>query len=215
MVLLVLCFFVIFFFVLFCFFFFFFFQAEDGIRDVAVTGVQTCALPIFTARIGMSRPLSAMAFAIASSVPSPPSTTKRSACAGISVRSAVAREPDPNSLAASVDHTASTPRSRSHASRSTSVSRAAASPGLTAIPIRILSGPQDLRASGPEMYQEFFVAFGTGDWGINHRDSLQSYFSRRRGHVGDNARVHGGVLHQSPFADVAAPRFELRFHQRH
>src|SRR2546422_3354143 len=29
------------------FFFFFFFQAEDGIRDVAVTGVQTCALPIY------------------------------------------------------------------------------------------------------------------------------------------------------------------------
>src|SRR5205809_2876540 len=28
-------------------FFFFFFQAEDGIRDVAVTGVQTCALPIW------------------------------------------------------------------------------------------------------------------------------------------------------------------------
>src|SRR2546422_7751990 len=27
--------------------FFFFFQAEDGIRDVAVTGVQTCALPIW------------------------------------------------------------------------------------------------------------------------------------------------------------------------
>src|SRR2546422_7042884 len=26
--------------------FLFFFQAEDGIRDVAVTGVQTCALPI-------------------------------------------------------------------------------------------------------------------------------------------------------------------------
>src|SRR5256884_4363972 len=30
-----------------CCIFFFFFQAEDGIRDVAVTGVQTCALPIF------------------------------------------------------------------------------------------------------------------------------------------------------------------------
>src|SRR2546429_3540447 len=29
--------------------FFFFFQAEDGIRDVAVTGVQTCALPISAA----------------------------------------------------------------------------------------------------------------------------------------------------------------------
>src|SRR6266852_7079713 len=27
-------------------FFFFFFQAEDGIRDATVTGVQTCALPI-------------------------------------------------------------------------------------------------------------------------------------------------------------------------
>src|SRR2546426_8229868 len=29
-----------------CFFIFFFFQAEDGIRDYKVTGVQTCALPI-------------------------------------------------------------------------------------------------------------------------------------------------------------------------
>src|SRR5690606_17705357 len=30
--------------------FFFFFQAEDGIRDFHVTGVQTCALPIFPRR---------------------------------------------------------------------------------------------------------------------------------------------------------------------
>src|SRR2546425_9849982 len=29
------------------YYFFFFFQAEDGIRDKLVTGVQTCALPIF------------------------------------------------------------------------------------------------------------------------------------------------------------------------
>src|SRR2546427_9077714 len=29
-------------------FFFFFFQAEDGIRDLTVTGVQTCALQICT-----------------------------------------------------------------------------------------------------------------------------------------------------------------------
>src|SRR6266496_4658378 len=29
--------------------FFFFFQAEDGIRDLYVTGVQTCALPILLA----------------------------------------------------------------------------------------------------------------------------------------------------------------------
>src|SRR3989475_9277918 len=31
-------------------YFFFFFQAEDGIRDLTVTGVQTCALPISFAR---------------------------------------------------------------------------------------------------------------------------------------------------------------------
>src|SRR5258706_12802756 len=30
--------------------FFFFFQAEDGIRDWSVTGVQTCALPIWSGR---------------------------------------------------------------------------------------------------------------------------------------------------------------------
>src|SRR5947208_9008012 len=33
------------------FFFFFFFQAEDGIRDDLVTGVQTCALPISQASV--------------------------------------------------------------------------------------------------------------------------------------------------------------------
>src|SRR2546421_5310669 len=31
-----------------CCIFFFFFQAEDGIRDLIVTGVQTCALPILS-----------------------------------------------------------------------------------------------------------------------------------------------------------------------
>src|SRR5690349_22911597 len=48
------CFLIFFFFFFFCvfirfifFFFFFFFQAEDGIRDLYVTGVQTCALPIW------------------------------------------------------------------------------------------------------------------------------------------------------------------------
>ena len=30
--------------------FFFFFQAEDGIRDIGVTGVQTCALPILLSK---------------------------------------------------------------------------------------------------------------------------------------------------------------------
>src|SRR2546429_4622087 len=35
---------------------FFFFQAEDGIRDVAVTGVQTCALPISAHRLIRRQP---------------------------------------------------------------------------------------------------------------------------------------------------------------
>src|SRR2546430_13110639 len=46
------------------FLFFFFFQAEDGIRDLTVTGVQTCALPIcavprsrFAASSSRSRPM--------------------------------------------------------------------------------------------------------------------------------------------------------------
>src|SRR5260370_26200233 len=39
--------------------FFFFFQAEDGIRDSSVTGVQTCALPICAAqRDSISHPQS-------------------------------------------------------------------------------------------------------------------------------------------------------------
>src|SRR5688572_31533795 len=33
----------------------FFFQAEDGIRDLTVTGVQTCALPIFLDRTTLPR----------------------------------------------------------------------------------------------------------------------------------------------------------------
>src|SRR2546428_12778685 len=36
----------------------FFFQAEDGIRDLIVTGVQTCALPIY--RTGAMHPLTAL-----------------------------------------------------------------------------------------------------------------------------------------------------------
>src|SRR5688500_20403143 len=37
----------------------FFFQAEDGIRDYKVTGVQTCALPIYSSRLvpGIARRL--------------------------------------------------------------------------------------------------------------------------------------------------------------
>src|SRR6266446_9907875 len=48
------------------FFFFFFFQAEDGIRDYKVTGVQTCALPI-SAR--SARPIRAYRLAAAARTP--------------------------------------------------------------------------------------------------------------------------------------------------
>src|SRR3989441_5044733 len=37
--------------------FVFFFQAEDGIRDKLVTGVQTCALPISTLLVQLAQPL--------------------------------------------------------------------------------------------------------------------------------------------------------------
>src|SRR5688572_32389579 len=39
------------------FLFFFFFQAEDGIRDLTVTGVQTCALPIYRGHGGADPPI--------------------------------------------------------------------------------------------------------------------------------------------------------------
>src|SRR6266404_2372869 len=42
--------------------FYFFFQAEDGIRDKLVTGVQTCALPIFDEIHRMARPAEEMLY---------------------------------------------------------------------------------------------------------------------------------------------------------
>src|SRR5229473_3957077 len=48
-------FFFFFFHFFFYLFFFFFFQAEDGIRDKLVTGVQTCALPISSLGLPVSR----------------------------------------------------------------------------------------------------------------------------------------------------------------
>src|SRR6266542_6097062 len=43
--------------------FYFFFQAEDGIRDATVTGVQTCALPISRSPVARGRPCAASACA--------------------------------------------------------------------------------------------------------------------------------------------------------
>src|SRR3712207_169908 len=45
---------------------FFFFQAEDGIRDIGVTGVQTCALPI---SFGSAAPVQRLAVATRANVP--------------------------------------------------------------------------------------------------------------------------------------------------
>src|SRR5438093_13091903 len=44
--------------------FFFFFQAEDGIRDWSVTGVQTCALPIYPTATDLIRLLPDWAIAL-------------------------------------------------------------------------------------------------------------------------------------------------------
>src|SRR2546422_9539706 len=52
------------------FVFFFFFQAEDGIRDVAVTGVQTCALPIYPHIHSASMRLGVYLFAFVARSPS-------------------------------------------------------------------------------------------------------------------------------------------------
>src|SRR5256885_2039074 len=48
---------------------FFFFQAEDGIRDYKVTGVQTCALPISRQRIERHAPLGDLDQVVAVDVP--------------------------------------------------------------------------------------------------------------------------------------------------
>src|SRR5436309_14035483 len=45
---------------------FFFFQAEDGIRDFHVTGVQTCALPISMFSMARSRALAELTAAVES-----------------------------------------------------------------------------------------------------------------------------------------------------
>src|SRR5229473_6471481 len=52
-------------------FFFFFFQAEDGIRDKLVTGVQTCALPILPSGSACSLSSSSVGERPASKWPAP------------------------------------------------------------------------------------------------------------------------------------------------
>ena len=68
--------------------YFFFFQEEDGIRDVAVTGVQTCALPIQEASLG-SEPY---AISSASVTPSLSESKPPGSGAGIEIGRASCRE---------------------------------------------------------------------------------------------------------------------------
>src|SRR5204863_5585671 len=69
----------------FYFLFFFFFQAEDGIRDLYVTGVQTCALPICPriSRRGWRRTAKEGSYPVAGSAPAPPSVEQARMTAGI------------------------------------------------------------------------------------------------------------------------------------
>src|SRR5204863_1676719 len=69
--------FLLFFRFFFFFFFFFFFQAEDGIRALYVTGVQTCALPIYPLAlpVGPVRAARARSF-----VPAEPEPAQRADC---------------------------------------------------------------------------------------------------------------------------------------
>src|SRR5688500_20260901 len=53
---------------------FFFFQAEDGIRDYKVTGVQTCALPIWLLEPGQRGRLGGFGVGRGGSVSAPPSS---------------------------------------------------------------------------------------------------------------------------------------------
>ena len=71
----------------------FFFQAEDGIRDWSVTGVQTCALPICRGDMAISpRPcLATMAEEIISGIELPPAKMV-SAMMALSIPTAVAND---------------------------------------------------------------------------------------------------------------------------
>src|SRR2546430_8631232 len=51
---------------------YFFFQAEDGIRDLTVTGVQTCALPISDNASCMTNPRLLPRIAFFAEIPAPP-----------------------------------------------------------------------------------------------------------------------------------------------
>src|SRR3989441_13378025 len=72
-------------------FFFFFFQAEDGIRDKLVTGVQTCALPIGYAA-GPKDLITAMTTVQSQSTSNPTSIAQKAAVAALNQGEAFIKE---------------------------------------------------------------------------------------------------------------------------
>src|SRR2546430_9713895 len=58
-------------------FLFFFFQAEDGIRDLTVTGVQTCALPISCRKGECTRQRAGCTYLVPAATASPSGFTNR------------------------------------------------------------------------------------------------------------------------------------------
>src|SRR6266545_7546005 len=78
-------------------FIFFFFQAEDGIRDKLVTGVQTCALPIFEGRGNGST------WTFLGSCAVPPRPCRRIVPVPVTLRREPTNEKDANAIAAEVE----------------------------------------------------------------------------------------------------------------
>src|SRR5256886_13440282 len=77
---------------------FFFFQAEDGIRDLTVTGVQTCALPIlgrWRSATGSSTRLATVKRRIVTSAALSPSITDRRETTACTPQISAQRRPRP------------------------------------------------------------------------------------------------------------------------
>ncbi len=69
--------------------------------------------------------------------------------------------------------------------------------------------------SSPQVHQEFVVAFGAENRGVDDAHAGQSYRSGGRRHGLDHARVYCRVTDQAATPDFLAACFELRFHERY
>src|SRR5438445_7606501 len=77
----------------------FFFQAEDGIRDIGVTGVQTCALPIWNAaqaRSIASAGRSGIGVKVGIRIPKPRSARRIRMCSAVKIAAVPAAAPGPS-----------------------------------------------------------------------------------------------------------------------